>query len=309
MSDTGPPDDPTPPEVTIRRPGPPPPPSEGGSPYDELGELGGNEPWPLDDPGSGGPPRTTPSSLPPFLVGLIVGLSLAAVSIVGFLLFRRDDGGSVAAPIAETTTTTTGATTSTVTTLVIPTTEAPATTLPPVAIAAVGDPLALEDLAMGSSGLGDLTFGDAGDTVLGRLVATFGQPNEDTGTFISSGDLGTCDGDPIRFVRWGPLGVIILNPDTAPTFAAYRLDLDFGDLESLAAELRTVSGLRAGDTVETLEATYADTFTVTYEVDPDLGLGFQLRGSDGSLLLHGPVTSAEPDGRVSGIYSRDACGT
>jgi hypothetical protein len=101
--------------------------------------------------------------------------------------------------------------------------------------------------------------------------------------------------------------VIVLNPDASPTFSAYRLDINFGDLESLASDLRTVSGLRGGDSIETLEAIYADTFTITYEVDLEAGLEFQLRSSDGSLLLHGPVTSADPDGRVSGIYSPDAC--
>ncbi|MDH3731349.1 MAG: hypothetical protein OES13_09550, partial [Acidimicrobiia bacterium] len=85
------------------------------------------------------------------------------------------------------------------------------------------------------------------------------------------------------------------------------LDLGFGDLESLAADLRTVSGLRAGDSVSDLESIYADAFTVTYEVDPESGLEFQLRGDDGSLLLHGPVTSADADGRVGGIFSPDAC--
>jgi hypothetical protein len=248
--------------------------------------------------------------LPPFLVGLIVGITLAAVSIVGFLIFRRDDGTTATAPSpTETSAPQSSATApeTTVTTIVIPTTQAPVDTTPPQLIAAVGDPLALEDLSMAASGLGDLRFGDNGDTVLGRLVATFGQPVEDTGTFISTGDYGTCDGDPVRFVRWGPLGIVVLNPDANPTFAAYRLDLDFGDLESLATDLRTVSGLRAGDTVSTLESIYADNFTITYEVDVDLGLEFQLRGSDGSLLLHGPVTSADPDGRIGGVYSADAC--
>lgn len=282
------------------------------SPYAQLGDIEedpGDSGWPLGSPQSGEPPRVPPSSLPPFLVGLIVGIALAAVSIVGFLVFRRDDGGTAAPATVVTTVASTGtsATASTVTTVVIPTTAPTVTTLPAVPISAVGDPLLLETLAMGSSGLGDLRFGDDGDTTLGRLVATFGQPDEDTGTYISTGTLGTCDGDPVRFVRWGPLGVIILNPDVTPSFAAYRLDLAFGDLESLAADLRTVSGLRAGDSVADLESTYADTFTVTYEVDPESGLEFQLRGADGSVLLHGPVTSADTDGRVGGIFSPDAC--
>lgn len=300
-----------PPEVTMRRTQPPSRPDDT-SPYAQLGEIEGDlgDPeWPLGGPQGGEPPRVPPSSLPPFLVGLIVGIALAAVSIVGFLVFRRDDGGTAAPATVVTTvaSTTTSATGSTVTTVVIPTTAPTVTTLPAVPISAIGDPLLLEDLAMGSSGLGDLRFGGDGDTTLGRLVATFGQPDEDTGTYISTGDLGTCDGDPVRFVRWGPLGAIILNPDATSSFAAYRLDLAFGDLESLAADLRTVSGLRAGDSVADLESTYGDTFNVTYEVDPDSGLEFLLRADDGSLLLHGPVTSVDPDGRVGGIFSPDAC--
>ncbi|MDH3730918.1 MAG: hypothetical protein OES13_07345, partial [Acidimicrobiia bacterium] len=279
----GPAEEVTTPEVTMRRTEPPARPDDT-SPYTQLGEMAGDatdaeQVWPLGGPQDGEPPRVPPSSLPPFLVGLIVGIALAAVSIVGFLVFRRDDGGTAAATTTTVTTvasTGTAATGSTVATVVIPTTLPTVTTLPAVPIPAVGDPVLLEDLAMGSSGLGDLRFGDNGDTTLGRLVATFGQPDQDTGTYISTGTLGTCDGDPVRFVRWGPLGVIVLNPDADPTFAAYRLDLGFGDLESLAADLRTVSGLRAGDSVSDLESIYADAFTVTYEVDPESGLEFQL---------------------------------
>lgn len=282
------------------------------SPYTELGALQADSEWPLGGPQDAAEPRPVASSLPPFLVGLIVGVALAAVTIVGFVVFRRDDGGTTATPpaaatTAATTTTETADTAAAVTSIDIPTTEAPVVTIVPEPIPAIGDPLSLDDLAMGSSGLGDLVFGDDGTTVLGRLVATFGQPDEDTGTFISTGAYGTCDGDPARFVRWGPLGVIILNPDASPTFSAYRLDIDFGNLESLTADLRTVSGLRGGDSIATLEAIYADTYTITYEVGLEAGLEFQLRASDGSLLLHGPVTSADPDGRVSGIYSPDAC--
>ena len=308
MSDTGPPEDVgTPddvPEVTMRRPTPPP--ADDTSPYDGLEDLTAEEPWPLGG-GPSEPPRT-PSTLPPFLVGLVVGIALAAVSVVAFVVFGSDDepAATTATTVVPTSTTDTTLAVTT-TTVVIPTTEATATAAPSAPLEAVGEPLALEDLSMAASGLGDLRFGDNGDTVLGRLVATFGQPDEDSGTFISTADYGTCDGDVARFVRWGPLAVVVLEPESDPSFAAYRLDLDFGGIESLAAELRTVSGVRAGDTVATLESIYSDTFNISYEVDLEDGLEFQLLDSEGGLLLHGPVTSADPDGVIRGIYSPDSC--
>ncbi len=297
----------------VRRPGPPPSRGEAAKPsaYEQLDDLPADPgEWPLDE-GEPPPPTRRGSSLPPFLVGLLVGVTLAVVSIVGFLLFRREpDGGTEQAvpPAAETTTTTTEAP-ATATTLALPTTSTtPAVTATtPAPIEATGDPIPLDDLRMASSGIGPLLMGADGNEILGRLTATFGQPNEDSGTFISSGVYGACPGDTVRVVRWGPLAVVITDPEGLPSFAGYRLDLAFGDLDSLSAELRTVSGLRAGDTVETLESIYADDFVINYVVDDDSGLVFELRNQDNTLLLWGPVTSADPDGKVGGIYSPNAC--
>ena len=185
------------------------------------------------------------------------------------------------------------------------TTAVPQTsTLPTIEL--VGDPLAIEDLSLATNGIGPIAVGDDGSRVLGQMAATFGQPDADSGTVIATGEFGACPGAPIRVVRFGPLAIIITDPESAPVFAGYRLDLAFGNLESQAAELRTVSGLMAGDTIETLEATYSG-FSIEYEVIGEAGLSFRLSTESGGLLLWGPVTSTEPDGRISGIYSPDSC--
>lgn len=294
----------TPPEVVMRRRQPPPSRPQD-TIYQELMDPQSEVSWPMDDMGSE-QPRRRPSSLPPFVVGILVGVALATVSIVTFMLFRNDPNETATpntTPVVDTSTTTS---TTTTTTVVLDTTSTSSTSLPAPDIPAVGDPIALSDLAMASTGLGSLRFGDDGSQVLGRLVATFGVPDEDSGTFISDGEAGTCTGDPVRIVRWGPLQVVVTTPDTAPTFAGYRLDVGFGGLDSTATELRTVSGVRASDTIETLESVYAG-FALEYVADTNGDLFFELRNASGELLLYGPVTSQDPDGKISGIYAPDPC--
>lgn len=294
----------TPPEVVMRRREPPPT-QPADTIYRDLMDPQSEVSWPMDEMATD-QPRRRRSSLPPFVVGILVGVALATVSIVTFMLFRSDPNETaspITTPVVETSTTTS---TSSTTTVVLETTSTTSTSLPAPDIPAIGDPIALNDLAMASTGLGALRFGDDGTQVLGRLVATFGAPDEDSGTFISDGEAGTCTGDPVRIVRWGPLQVVVTTPDTTPTFAGYRLDVGFGGLDSTATELRTVSGVRASDTVQTLESVYAG-FAIEYVADTNGDLFFELRNASGDLLLYGPVTSQDPDGKISGIYAPDPC--
>lgn len=292
----------TAPRVVVRR-GAPPPTREPDSPYAGLAS-GGDQPaeWPVDETVV----NTERSRIPPFMTGLLMGVALSAFSIGSFLLLRDDSADTAPVPVAVAPTETTGLPASTVTTIRLETTTVPTVAVTVPLIEAIGDPIAADELQLASNGIGPIAVGDDGSQAIGRLVATFGQPNADTATTISNGEFGSCPGDPVRIVQWGPLEVTITTPDDAPVFSAYRIDLGLGNLDSPAAEIKTVSGLVAGDSVETLESIYAG-FNIEYVVEGDSGLVFELRNSDGTLLLWGPVTSAEADGKVGGIYSPGPC--
>ncbi len=281
-------------------------------PYRRLRSIDDDSGWPLEDPRI---PHATPprSRIPPFLVGALVGIILAGVSILGFQLFSRTDDTSAAttptvpeaaAPVV----TTVASATSSSTTIATPTSTLPPapTTVPE--IVPVGVSLPIADLRLSSGGIGPIDFGEPADQALGKLAASLGPPDSDTGLVSATGEYGACVGTPERIVRWGPLAAIVTADETQQqVFSAYRLNLGFGGLESKAAAITTLSGLRAGDTIGTLESIYASFYIEYLEFD-DIGLAFELRRTEGEqLLLRGPVTAADDTGRVTGIYSPDAC--
>lgn len=271
----------------------------------------------------GGPPRRTlsPKAQPnPWLVGMAIATVLAAVSVIAFGLFSSN---TIATATDETTSTTAatgdpgagdgttdGTTDGSTDGATDGTTDATEATLPggdAPPIGAVGDPIPIGELTMSSDDIGPLDFGDAGNEVLGRLVSTFGQPTDDTGFIVGNGSFGECPGDSIRVVRWGPLNIITRGESANHVFVSYRMDLRYGGITSPTTDMMTVSGLRVGDTVGQLEATYGD-FNIEFIVDQDVGMTFELRASaTGNLLLWGPVDSNAADALVTGIYSPDAC--
>ena len=205
------------------------------------------------------------------------------------------------APITTTSTTTTTTSTTTTTT---PTTTIP----PPLVVAPIGEPVDTDQLRLSATGIGSLAFGDPGDVVLGVLAASLGEPDEISGPITAHGQYGTCDGDPIGLVRWGPLLVVTLDdPEAGSIFYAYRLDMRGQDGEGGAHELLALSGIRPGDTVKQLEGLYSSRFTVEYVQDPIEGLVFELRPQGAPPLLWGPVTSSEPDGIIEGIFGPEPC--
>jgi len=286
-----------------------------------LAAAGGTTEGPPGDP----PPPNGPRR-PRWQTLLIYGGAVIALLVLGALIAEfaplgrgESNSTTTSAPdvtavipktttttttVPEETTTTTQATTTTSTT----TTTTTTTTLPP--FDAIEPPIPIEELTMRADGLGaqsvGLRFGADGLEVIGRLVASLGQPNEDTGVVTSVGEFGTCPDDSIRSVRFGSLIVTNLAlEDGGETFVGYRLDLDFSDEPSPADAMTTLSGLKAGDTVADLKATYAG-FDLEFP-DGDEGIFFELRGSGGDLLLWGPVTSADDDGIVRGVYAPDSC--
>jgi hypothetical protein len=270
---------------------------------------------------SGGGAYGPPPQPNPWLIGLAVAVVLAAISIIafGFLAPGDETAGSTTTTTTGDGTTTTGDGTTTtgdgttttgdgttttgdgtVTTSSIPSGETPPVT-------AVGDPIAITELTLTKDDIGPLDFGEDGDTVLGRLAATFGEPTQDTGFIVGSGSWGECAGDAIRVVQWGPLNIVVKGEVGANEFVSYRLDIKYGGITSPPRDLETKSGLQVMDTVAQLKEIYTG-FVIDFVVDADAGLVFELRGTlGGELLLWGPVESSSDDAKVTGIYSPNSC--
>ncbi len=278
-------------------------------PYEDLTDLAGGDPVPpLEDPSV--PIATPPRS--PLLTGLIVLLILVVLSIAAFQFLRDDEDSVDAGTTTSTNAVDDTAATDTTAPAATTATTAPATTEPPVAgsapYEAVGDAIPIAELGLAVDAIGPIALGSPAADAIGRLVAAFGEPDEDSGPVTSTGAFGACVGDTERIVRFGPLAtVVVIDADGTETFAGYRLDLAFGGLSHPAASLETLSGLAAGDSVRRLEQVY-EAFDVAILTDPELDNVFELRSRNtGNLLLWGPVSSPEDDGFVRGIYSPDAC--
>ena len=282
-------------------------------PYEDLMDLSGGESIPaLEDPTV--PQATPPRS--PLLTGLIVGLLLVVLSIAAFQLIGDDGEGD---GTAATTTTEAPDSTDTTTADTTDTTAAPddpSTTTPPDSagvdlpeFVANGSPVAIADLTMAVDALGPIDLGTSAPRSVGRLIASLGPPDEDTGAVISTGAFGSCEGDTERIVRWGPLAVVVIvDDDRTQTLGGYRLDLSYGGFDSPTADMQTLSGLQLGNSVAQLERIY-DGFDIQYLAHPDLDNIFELRSANtGNLLLWGPISSADESGFIRGIYSPDACG-
>jgi hypothetical protein len=296
------------------------------------------EPFPTFDPdyrqpaspkqraGSPAPGGRSPAPRPPagvsqaspWLVGLAVAAVTVTASIIAFGLFANTGDGSTVttlAPNGTDTTTAGGGTTDPTATTDPDNPDGTQTTLPgggpdtKPPIVASGDPIPVSELTMQADGIGTLAFGTAGSTVLERFAATFGPPTDDTGFIVGSGTWGECPGDTIRVVRWGPLNIVSRGEAATTEFVSYRMDLRYGGVTSEVTDMQTLSGLRVGDTVETLRTVY-EGFDIAFRVYPSIGTSFELRGSpQGDILLWGPVESEADNSRVNGIYSPDVCRT
>jgi hypothetical protein len=296
------------------------------------GEEPGAEPFPRFEPAPASPQRRqhrATGAQPyhgggqanPWLVGLGVAAVLVAVSVITFGLFAPEDetpGTETTTPGAETTaagseTTAAGTTATTDAAGDTSTTAGDGGALPSTSeateIEPIGDPISVTELTMSSNDIGPLDFGDDGDEVLGRLAATFGEPDRDEGFLIGNGSFGECPGDSIRLVTWGPLLIVVQGEPGNSSFVSYRLDLAYGGLTSDARELATLSGLQVGNTVSQLESIYSG-FVIEYRVDATAGVVFELRSQrGGDLLLWGPVESEDSEALVTGIYSPNSCQT
>jgi len=286
-------------------------------PYDGLSDLSSSDTVPdLED--SDVPAATPPRA--PALTGLIVGLLLVALSLATVKLIGGGND-NVAAPTNTTTTTATpGDNTQTpgdgTTSTTVPDTAAGSTTTPvdPTAggITPVGEAIPVSELTLQTNGIGPIEFGVPADQAFGRLVASLGAPDDDTGPTASIGGYGVCVGDTERIVQWGTFKAVARGEGSDAKFVGYRLDLKFeGSADAPGSQLKTLSGLALSDRVSDLDRIYKSSFDLRKELDPNTGATvFRLLSKNsGDLLLWGPLTSIADTGIVRGIYSPDVCKT
>ncbi len=187
------------------------------------------------------------------------------------------------------------------------TTGAPTTTAstePPVPpLPALGDPIPLEELTLGAFSLGPLQFGSPEESALGRLVATFGQPDD---VFAIGEADGLCPTESGRAARFGWLTVLVRDEAGTEVLVAYRLEEPpSGESGHPTADLRTISGAAIGDTLADWNSIYATSIVRTAEID-NVTVLLLVRSSDERTLLWGPLSADDPPVMV-GIYSPRPC--
>lgn len=238
-------------------------------------------------------------------IPIVLGLSALGV-IAMFASGLLDENPAEPAPPTAQATATTQATApptsapAPTTTAPPPTTTSPTTTIPALSlIGASGDPVVTSRLTLKAGGIGPIETGTPAQEALGRLVASLGAPEE---VGVAGTEHGLCEGDDGRYVRWAQLTVIVLGTVADGTFVGYRYQEP--PVPTSLINLATPSGIRLGDDVATLNETYAS-FTITYETVAG-ATTFRLF-EDAELLLWGPVSSTDDNGRIEGIYSPAAC--
>ena len=290
-----------------------------GRPWIDERITGDDDPYP---PGAGARtieapiPVTAPVDVdgarrvPRWLIAAGVALlAIAAYAVTFGVLLTDDDAppeaaaptSTAAATTSTSTATTSTSTTTSTTTTSTTTTSTTTTTLPP--LEAVGSPLDPTSLDLGAFALGPFRFGsDAGDAI-GRLVATFDQPD---GIEQLSGTSGLCGDEQGRRLRWGHLTIITRFDDgDTETLVGYTTDTD-GDADHPTAELATLSGATVGMTLAELDRVYQASAVepVTIDGAPHY---LVLRSSDRRTLLWGPLAGDGDDATVAGINSPNSC--
>lgn len=258
--------------------------------------------------------RRAPVALPRILFGVVAAAVLVLAGLAFFGVFDSSVSSTSLPPVTsaapEATTTTPADPTTTVArpTTTTSTSSTTSTTVAAVSIEPIGEPVDSDELRLQPDGIGELRFGDDATQVLGVLAASLGPPGADSGPTVSAGEHGTCPGDPVRIVTWGGLTVVatIDEQDGRETFSSYRLDARGADPDEFASGLLTAGGMAVGDTIAELEAIYGDDLEVSYTEDRLEGPVFELR-DQGVLVLWGPITSDDPDGTVTGVFSPVDC--
>lgn len=240
-------------------------------------------------------------------------LAVAVIAVYALIFFGAFDGSNDSA--TTTPTTIAIAAPATPETTVPPTTEAPATTttttepptttttIPgPETLIASGDAVSPSRLTLRAAGVGPIEFETPAPEALGTLITSLGEADETGSDGIEPW---LCPGAEGMWVRFAELTAIFAGDFETGTFVGYSFAEPSGPVTA-HIDLTTHSGIRVGDSIADLEATYSQ-FVITYDVI-DGETHFQLfEGED--LLLWGPVSSIDSGGRVLGIYSPPLCTT
>lgn len=253
---------------------------------------------------------------------LLISLLVAVVLVYGTILFV--DSGSTDPGTTLVATTTTAPTivvpaTSIVPTTAPPTTAAPTTTtsttttttttLPPIAIVEPAyDP---DDLTLGAFALGPISFGNSDPDVIGRLAATFGQPDS---ILPADEKWGLCQDDTGRVLEFGYLSVIMRDIEGGEELVGYRQRLKDRqpDPADLSGDLRTISGLGLASRLSDARQLYSRVVTaeLAAQQDETLPPGSPIfivqRSSDGRTLIWGEL-SDDDDAVVRSINSPNVC--
>lgn len=243
---------------------------------------------------------TEPEDKPRSAAFWLIPAGFAAVAIASLaFIFLSGDSTATSTTIAASETTvptdTTTATADTTTTTSASTTTAAEVFPGPSDWPAVGDPIELVDLTLKADGIGPIDIGTPIADAAGALTASLGEATE-------AGIDGLCPPDESYWLQFGQLTAIFDGHDSSATFVSYKYDEPTGSEIELG--LMTPSGIAIGDTVDDLISTYTQ-YTISNEV---IDSKDYFRLSDGGeLLLWGPLSSADPEGIIEGIYSPSAC--
>ncbi|CAN5203881.1 hypothetical protein BH24ACT10_BH24ACT10_03620 [soil metagenome] len=138
-------------------------------------------------------------------------------------------------------------------------------------------------------------------------------PSADSSRGPSAGAYGVCPGSTVRALEYGDGALVLLFGDAAdPELRMFSWSLtDRGTASAVPAARALVGDVTTYDLTVGHRLTDLRTGTTGVELDVQPGdellpASFRLR--DQSSGLYGTLTSAEPDGTVTGVAAGDACG-
>ncbi len=179
------------------------------------------------------------------------------------------------------------------------TTVAPTTTVPSFAQPSRWDvqstPVDAAELTLRAEGIGPIDVGTPIEEAAGILTASLGEAD-------AAGIDGLCQPQESYWLQWGRFKAIFNGDGAGAELVSYRYEISDTAVDDV--ELTTLSGVALGDSITDLQDTYK-VYTVSFEI---IGSTDYFRLSDGGqLLLWGPVTSTDPTGTITGIYSPSPC--
>ncbi len=237
-------------------------------------------------------------------IPIVLGASaVAVVAMFGLGLLDERAGSEQEALVPTTVPPTTAApliTTAAPVTTIPPTTTVPTTTIPgPATVGAWGNPVDASRLTLKADAIGPIAVGTPAAEAIGQLIASLGIPE----AIETAGEgYGLCADEDGRIVRWAELTVIVSGTIQDGSFVGYQYQEP--TVPTSHIDLATPSGIRLGDDIATLNEVYGR-YTLSYETVSGKST-FHL-SEDGELLLWGPISSPEENGRVQGIYSPPSC--